>query len=991
MIHTEKAFEEAIEKSLIENGGYIKGNPADFSRELALDRKNLFDFLRESQPENWKKSETYHGAEAEKKVLQRLYKELDNRGALDVLRNGFTDYGVKYKMAFFQPVSGLNPETQRLYELNRLTVTRQVKYSKKNEKSIDMVLSLNGLPFATIELKNLFTGQDVNNAKKQYIEDRDPRELLFQFKKRALVHFAVDTDQVYMTTRLEKENTRYLPFNKGYNKGKGNPPNPNGCKTAYLWEEILKKDSIMDILGRFMHLQIETYTVDGTSYKKEKMLFPRFHQLDCVRKLIADVEDNGSGKNYLIEHSAGSGKSNSIAWLAHRLSNLHNNKDEKIFNSVIVVTDRRVLDKQLQDTIYQFDHKMGVVQKIDKNSNQLAEALKSGTPIIITTLQKFPFVIDKVGELKSSNYAVIIDEAHSSQGGEASKDLKRVLTLSNLDKAAEEDKEESETGEDKIRDLMDARGPQTNLSFFAFTATPKQKTLEVFGIKNSDGKPAPFHLYSMRQAIEENFIMDVLENYTTYKTFFKLSKEIEDDPKLNKKKAKRAIARFVSLHPYNLAQKTEVIIEHFRNFTMKKIGGRAKAMVVTSSRPHVVRYKHEFDRYIKEKGYKEIKALVAFTAFTDEDGISWTEADINKFGEKELPEKFNTPEYQLLLVAEKYQTGFDQPLLHTMYVDKKLSNVRAVQTLSRLNRIYPGKEDTFILDFVNERDDILKAFQPYYEETIAEATDPNILYDLKSKLEGTQIFWQSEIDSFCKIFFKSMEYHTKKEHAQLNACIDPAVDRYNAIDEEEKQEDFKHNLATFLRVYSFLTQIIPFQDIDLEKFYAFGRFLLKKIPKRDMSDKLKISDEVALEYYRLQKMSEGEISLQKNETGELQPITEAGQRSTKKEFASLSEIIEILNDRFGTDFTDADKLFFEQIKETMLQDEKLESQAINNSIDNFKYGFKEAFLNKVIERMEQNEDIVAKIMDNISFRDVVEDWMLNEVYHSFSKRNVGRV
>jgi len=519
-----------------------------------------------------------------------------------------------------------------------------------------------------------------------------------------------------MTTKLEGARTKYLPFNLGYDRGAGNPPNPDGYKTSYLWEYIWEKDSWMDILGRFLHLQVEEYKFDGKIFKQESMLFPRYHQLDVVRKLEDDARINGPGKNYLIEHSAGSGKSNSIAWLAYRLSSLHDEADKRVFDSVIVVTDRLVLDQQLQNTIYQFEHKQGVVQKIDKDSNQLAESLKSGTNIIITTLQKFPFVLDKIKEISARNYAVIVDEAHSSQSGEAARKLKEVLTLSNLEDAAKKDREktytESDT-EDEIRNSMLSRGPHRNLSFFAFIATPKAKTLEVFGEKDNAGKPVPFHLYSMRQAIEEGFIMDVVKNYTTYKTFFKLSKQIEDDPKINKKKASRAIARFVSLHPHNLAQ-----------VTMKKIGGKAKAMVVTASRPHVVRYKEEFDRYIKEKGYNEIKTLVAFSAFKDEFGLLHRESDINGFGEKELPDKFNTIEYQLLLVADKYQTGFDQPLLHTMYVDKKLSGVKAVQTLSRLNRIYPGKEDTFILDFVNDTQEILDSFQPYYEQTTLTESTP---------------------------------------------------------------------------------------------------------------------------------------------------------------------------------------------------------------------------------------------------------------------------
>jgi type I restriction enzyme, R subunit len=653
---TEIAFEDAITNYLHNNGGYQFGDPANFSRELALDKTVLFRFIQASQPQAWQKLSDIHGLTVESKFIQRLYQELEFRGMLDVLRYGITDYGVRFKLAYFKPASGLNPETLALYNHNILTVTRQVYYSTRNQNSVDLLLSINGLPTATIELKNQVTGQDVENAKEQYSRDRDNHELLFQFKRRALVHFAVDPDEAWMTTRIDGSNTRFLPFNQGYRKGAGNPPNPNGYKTAYLWEKVWEKDSWLDIVGRFLHLEQETITVNGKTVKKENLIFPRFHQLDVVRRLTTDAKTNGAGHNYLVQHSAGSGKSNSIAWLAYQLANLYNNQDTRVFASVIVITDRRVLDQQLQNTIYQFDHVAGVVQKVDRNASQLAEALTSGTNIIITTLQKFPFVLDKINELPQRNYALIVDEAHSSQGGEAAKKMKEVLTVIDLSLSAKEAGgrygDEDEDEEDWIRKSMLARGKQPNLSFFAFTATPKPKTLEVFGHLNTEGKPEPFHLYSMRQAIEEGFIMDVLQNYTTYKTYFRLTKAIADDPEIHKKKASKAIARFLSLHPHNLAQKTEVIIEHFRQCVMHKIGGKAKAMLVTASRPHVIRYKDEFDKYLKKQSYDDIRAIVAFTAFTDrETGISYTESDINGFGERELPEKFETGDYQLLIVA----------------------------------------------------------------------------------------------------------------------------------------------------------------------------------------------------------------------------------------------------------------------------------------------------------------------------------------------------
>ena len=987
-ITNEKAFEESIEQSLIANGGYIKGDATNFDHGLAIDSKTLFQFIKDTQKETWDSLSTIHGAEVEKKFLYRLNQELDTRGMLDCLRHGITDYGKKFTLAYFKPVSKLNPETQKLYDKNILTVTRQVHYSTKDESSIDMLLSLNGLPVATIELKNPFTGQDVADAKRQYKYDRDERELLFQFKKRALVHFAVDTDVIYMTTRIQGSKTRYLPFNKGYNKGAGNPPNPSGHKTAYLWEAVLVKDSWMDILGRFLHLEVEEKTFEDRKIKIETMIFPRYHQLDSVRRLSADALVSGAGKNYLIQHSAGSGKSNSIAWLAYHLAGLHDKNDKRIFDSVIVITDRIVLDKQLQDTIYQFEHKSGVVEKIDKDSAQLAQALTSGTNIIITTLQKFPFVLDKVSDLPKRNYAVIVDEAHSSQGGESAKKMKDVLSAVDKSEVVSEKTDEDDDIEDEIRRSMLNRGPRPNLSFFGFTATPKAKTLEFFGQKGADGKPQPFHLYSMRQAIEEKFILDVLDNYTTYQTFFQLSKKIEDDPNMNKKKAACAIARFLTLHPYNLAQKTEVMIEHFRQVTMKRIGGKAKAMVVTASREHVVRYKYEFDRYLKEKNYKDIKVLVAFSGTVLLDGIppEYTEPGMNGFGEKELPEKFATAEYQILLVAEKYQTGYDEPLLHTMYVDKRLDGVKAVQTLCRLNRTCPGKEDTFILDFVNKREDILAAFQPYYEQTqLSDVTDPNKLYNLKIKLDSFKVFYQSDIDAFCAVFFKNNALPTKREHAQLNAIVDVAVERFKAIEKEEHRDDFTNTLGVFVRLYAFLAQIMPFQDIELEKFYAYSRLLLKKLPGPDRGERYHLGDEVALEYYRLQKIADGKIQLQNDSGAAIEPISEAGTRKDKDEYARLSEIIKLLNDRFGTDFTEADKLFFDQIEEEMVMDEKLGVQAKTNTIDNFKYGFDDVFIDKLVDRMDQNQDIFNKIMDDKAFATVVKDYLLKRVYKRLSE------
>ncbi|MDX1943195.1 MAG: type I restriction endonuclease [Saprospiraceae bacterium] len=988
-ITTEHTFEAALVQSLLEQGGYTAGNAADYSAELGLFKKEVIYFLQTSQPKRWEKIASIHGADAENRVIQRLYKELDLRGSLDVLRNGFVDYGVRFQMAFFQPASGMNPDALALYDTNFLKVYRQIYYSNKSRNCVDVVLSLNGIPVATLELKNQFTGQDVGNALKQYSSTRDNRELLFAFKKRALIHFAVDQDEVFMTTKLDGNKTYWLPFNKGYNKGKGNPPNPNGYRTAYLWEDILRKDSWMEIVQRFVHLQTEEIEAEGKIYKKEKLIFPRYHQLDAVRSIGKNVLNVGIGKNYLIQHSAGSGKSNSIAWLAYRLSSLHDAADERIFDSVIVVTDRKVLDQQLQNTIYQFEHKTGIVQKIDKDSTQLADALGYGTNIIITTLQKFPFVIDKVKELPQRRYAVIIDEAHSSQGGEASKKMKEVLAAKSLEDATTEDALDDYTGDDFVREQIErsatARGKQPNISFFAFTATPKYRTLEVFGEKDTAGKPKPFHLYSMRQAIEEGFILDVLQNYITYELYFKLTKAIEDDPQLNRKKAAKAIGKYVSLHPHNIAQKTEIIIEHFRDIVSKKIGGRAKAMLVCGSRLHAKRYFENFKSYLKQKGYdKEIKILVAFSGKVIDDnaldGVS--EPQLTGYSEKELPTIFDKDEYKILIVADKYQTGFDQPLLHTMYVDKKLSGVKAVQTLSRLNRTCPGKEDTFVLDFVNERQTILDAFQPYYETTtVTEETDVNHLYDLKARLDQFQIYWENEIDAFANVYFNpATKLNHPKEQKYLYAFTDNAVDRFKAINEEEKKDEFKKGLRTWTNLYAFLSQIMPFVDTEFEKFYAYAKLLQTRLPKRDLSESLHLDDELALEYYRLQKIKEGAIELTKGETGELSGTSEAGLKRAKEEETLLSEIINVLNERFGTDFEEADKLFFDQIEAELLDDETLQMQAKVNKLDTFKYAFEDRFIDKLIGRMDQNQEIFEKILEDKAFGDYVKEFLMKKIY-----------
>ena len=1003
--YKEKAFEAALEHHLTTQGGFAKGDnrehdpqaaPLGYSRATALFPGVFIDFVKATQPSVYAALAKLHGAGTDAVILDDLRKALDGQaGALGVLRHGFKCFGKAIRAAYFAPAHGLNPDTLALYKANVLTVTRQVRYSTRNENSVDLLLALNGIPVATAELKNPMTGQSVQHAKHQYRHDRDPREKLFLFKARTLVHFAVDPDLAFMTTKLDGAKTTFLPFNRGDGTGAGNPQNPGGYKTAYLWEEVWQRDSLLDILARFVHLQVDERVVGGKKIRKEAMIFPRYHQLTCVRLAEADAKVNGAGHNYLIQHSAGSGKSNSIAWLAHRLATLHDDQDKRAFDSVIVITDRRVLDKQLQDTIYQFEHKQGVVKKIDEDSGQLAEALTAGTPIVITTLQKFPFVTEKVGDLPGRRYAVVIDEAHSSQSGEAATELKGVLAADAIKREARSEAQAQGLAdhEEEILKTLARRKRQPNISFFAFTATPKYKTLEFFGRPGPDGKPHPFHLYSMRQAIEEGFILDVLRNYTTYRAYYRLLKVAETDPEVAKSKAAKALARFMSLHPHNIAQKTEVMLEHFRTFTRHKIGGRAKAMVVTSSRLHAVRYKQEFDRQIAEKGFKDVRTLVAFSgAVPDPDlpEVSYTEPEMNRdragraIKERELPERFDTEEYQLLIVAEKYQTGFDQPLLHTMYVDKRLDGVQAVQTLSRLNRTTTGKEDTFVLDFVNNAEDIQEAFKPYYEQTFSgDKCDPAQLYELQGKLDAAQVYHRQEVEDFCQVFFRSRAKQTPADHAAMNALLDPAVGRFNTLSDDEEREAFRGLLTAFRNLYSFLSQVIPFSDSDLEKLFTFVRFLAAKLPARSTGPQYEFDDDVTLKFYRLQKISEGSISLSPGERSTVTGPTAVGTGKDEDPTVELSRLIDLINDRFGTEFKPADELFFDQVREEAADSEELKQAALANTPENFRFVFEKALEGFFIDRMEQNEELFARYMNDKDFRRVVEDSLTQDVYDRF--------
>ncbi|MEB1761060.1 type I restriction endonuclease [Xanthomonas campestris pv. campestris] len=1017
--HTEHAFETAIEFGLLASGVYQMRQPADYDETLALFPADVIGFLKDSQPSRWQQLETLLGVRTQATVLEALTKELEIKGALHVLRHGFKCYGKTLRLAYFRPNSGMNPEAAARYAHNRLTITRQLSFTsvlkrpdgKPRRCVIDVTLAVNGLPMVTAELKNLQTGSRASEAIHQYQHDRDERDRLFAFKQRALVHFAVDPDEAWMTTRLKGRETMFLPFNRGHVHGAGNPPVPGNWKTHYLWDEVLNADSLLDILQRFMHLEIkerQIATDKGVrTVRKETMIFPRYHQLDAVRRLVGHARSHGSGHNYLVQHSAGSGKSNSIAWLAHRLASLHDAHEEKVFHSVVVVTDRRVLDQQLQNTIYQFEHKTGVVEKIDEDTRQLARALSGGTPIIISTIQKFPFIARALARLEADGedvkldtagkrFAVIVDEAHSSQSGETAMTLRGMLNRDGIEAAVaaqlsdEEDDELDEATRAAILREAQKRARQPNLSFFAFTATPKFKTKVLFDTPGPSGE-SPFHEYSMRQAIEEGFIMDVLANYTTYKRFFGLIKQVENDPEVSRKQAAKALTRYMELHPVNIEQVVSVIVEHFRLHVMHELGGRAKAMVVTGSRLAAVKYKLAFDRYIKDNRYDGIRSLVAFSGTVEDPedpSASYTEVAMNDgLAESELPEAFERDDYRVLLVAEKYQTGFDQPLLQTMYVVKKLAGVQAVQTLSRLNRMALGKKRTLVLDFVNKEEDIHKAFKPYYESTpIGENAGPEKLSELQHKLLAPAIFTPADVDAFAQAWYRPKREHSGSDHKQMNAVLDAVVQRFKT-QLEEKQDEFRGLLMAYRNLYAFLSQIVPYQDSDLEKLYTFVRNLMTKLPPADDGKAFVLDDEVSLRYYRMQQLTDGSIDLTQGELYSLKGPTDVGTSRVADEAVSLSSLVEKLNVRFGTDFNEADQLFFDQIKVSAEASEQIKEAAKANNLRDFT-----AYLGRVldelfIERMDGNEEIFSRIMTDREFRSAASEHLAFEIFEK-SRRSL---
>ena len=977
--YTERYFEDHIEERLNQSG-YQSLSPADYDKYACLIPEELLGFIRDSQPEEYRKLEFQHGAQTPEKLLNRIGLQIERRGVLDVLRKGVKDSGCNFNLTYFRPSSGMNPDHQRLHALNRFTLIRQLKYSQRNEqKSLDMALFLNGLPLVTMELKNSLTGQVVTDAEKQYRVDRDSREPLFRFK-RCLVHFAVGNEKVSMTTRLAGGETRFFPFNQGIE----NPVNEDGHKVAYLWEDILQPDNLLDLIENFIHEQEVTEKVydpvlnDVKDVKTRILVFPRYHQLDVIRALKAKIVAEGVGHNYLIQHATGSGKSNSIAWLAHLLTHLYRSPTdtERIFDSVIVVTDRRVLDKQLQETIKQSEQVEGVVHSVDKTSAQLRGFLESGKDIIISTIQKFSVIAETIGALKSKTFAVIIDEVHSSQTGEAARNLRASLSRGIREEDADDDDPEVSDMDARIIREMELRGAQDHISYFGFSGTPKNKTLELFGRRDEDGKFLPFHVYSMKQSISEVFTLDVLQNYNTFKRYFQLVKNADDDKVYETARTLRALTNYVDLQPHSIETKTKIMLEHFIEHTAKTIGSKGRAMLITRSRLHCVRYKLEFDKQMREMNLPYV-CLVAFSgAVHDTDnGEDYTENGMNGLPPGvSISDTFKSPKYRILIVSNKFQTGFDEPMLHTMYVDKRLEGLQCVQALSRLNRVVEGKTDTLVLDFVNEPDAIQAAFQQYYQTTmLAEETDPNRLYDLQRRLEDFNLYNDDTIKRFCLVF-----YDGEQPDELIQAILDEVVERWSDRDEEEREE-FRSALQSYIRLYGYISQLITFTDADLEKLYVFVRSLNKKLPKRDAPDVSDVLSSVDLDSFRMQEIHRDLQLKLESEDSEVPGIGSGEGTIADPEEDLLSHIIQALNDAHQTDFTEEDKVDIAAIHRKVSENESLRQvMEGDNTESNRHYKFGQVLDTILLDFVNNKVELYNKLS-----RPEIKEYLKNRLYRAY--------
>ena len=1000
---SEKGLEALITQNLYMLNGFAERHFSQYNRIQYADEELLFTFLEDTQPKEITKLKTVHGDNFRQRILYLINRKIKDQtvvndtclgGIVNLLRTEITDgqSGIKLKLFFDKPVSSLNAKAAELYSKNIFSVTRQVHYSTQNENSLDLVVFINGLPVITFELKNELTKQNVKDAIRQYKTARDPKEEIFKLA-RCIVHFAVDTEQVWMCSHLRGGNSSFLPFNKGHNNGAGNPPNDAGIKTDYLWKEILTKDSLTNIIQNYVQLteeEVEKILPDGKIKKEriKKLIFPRYHQLDVVRKLLQHAKDNGVGKRYLIQHSAGSGKSNSISWLAHQLVGLFDKTNTNaVFDSVIVVTDRIVLDAQIQKNIKQFEQVQGVVEPIDRGSKHLKEALEEGKKIIITTIQKFPVIAKEMGELSQNSFAIIIDEAHSSTSGNTLRQLNESL-YKEIKKELDEEEENTDTNDALLQIIAQTKKLLSNGSYFAFTATPKNKTLELFGEKYKEGdkeKFRAFHLYSMKQAIEENFILDVLQNYTTYQSYYALLKKIQYDPEYDKTKAQKKLRMYVESHEHAIKIKSELIIEHFMESVIakQKINGLAKAMLVTSSRKNAVKYKKAFDKYLAETN-NPYKAIVGFSGEVDKE----TEQSLNHFSSASIPGEFKKSEYRFLIVANKYQTGFDQPLLHTMYVDKKLGGVNAVQTLSRLNRTAPGKNDTFVLDFANTMDEIKESFDPFYETTIlGEATDPNKLFDLQNALDNFQVYTHVQVQEFSDKIVSNVPVD------QLHIILDAATETFRTTLNEKAQEDFRVKCKSYVRLYVFFAQILPFTNVYLERLYIFLNHLQNKIGREQGEDLAQgILDNIDMDSYRLQREGEFRILLQQGD--ELKPVpTEMRGNVAEPEMEYLSNIVRAFNDKFGTTFTNEDKV--RKMTEDLMQDVMDDKKAVENisvslkkqDLQNAQITFTDVLKEKMLNHIESNFEVFKEYNDNPEFRDFLAGQMFKIMLRDFGKYN----
>lgn len=1002
---SEKRFEQDIETYFL-NHGFRKVLPSTYDKEKMLFSDVLEEFVSTTQPKAWARYTKLYGASAVDKLTRRVNTAISESNVLDVLKKGIKDMGIEIKLCYFKPSSNLNQDLVKLYEGNICGITRQFPYSKNNNNTIDTVLSINGIPLFSFELKDQLKGQDVNNAMRQWKEDRDPKEPIFKFGQRFLCYFAIDLYDAFMTTELKGEYTRFLPFNQGSNGagnpgGKGNPKNDEGYPTSYIWERVFSVDSMIDLIAKFITITEEKEEKNGKSYITKKIIFPRYHQYDVVKKILADVKEKGAGVNYLIEHSAGSGKSNSIAWIAYRLASAFDNDDKYIFDSVIIVTNRIVLDSQLQDTINSFDHKAGLVECITqkKGSRGLVDAINDKKKIIICTIQKFLYAYKDFDELKGRNFAVIIDEAHQGQSGESARTLRS--SLIDVEKEKKAFAEENDMNPDAIEETEEllnilGQGHHENQSFFAFTATPINKTLELFGTSIGDEKKKPFHTYSMRQAIEEGFILDVLSTYVTIKEAFKLITNTEDNPELLEEKAKRALFKYYKQHEFTISQKVDMIMDNFLNNGRKKINGHGKAMIVTDSRQSAVLYYQAVKEYLS-KHPDETKGCGVLVAFSgkvkfDGDDTEYIEAEMNEYpdGKKinsdaKFRKAFKSDDFNIMVVADKYQTGYDEPLLHSMFVDKKLKGVNAVQTLSRLNRTCPFKNDTFVLDFANTSDSIKESFQPFYEETtLVGSSDVNRVYDLRSKLNEFALFNDEDIDKFYAIMKVNSDKKKQDDSAigKLVSVMKPAVDNYADLD-DDKRLLARDTMMKFIRSYGFVTQLVRINDEDLFKDYLYISHLIRLLPKTQYPV-FDLTGKVSLEYAKLKETFKGAIELEK-EGGEVVPGKGAKPAKKSNKTDTLERIVEKVNEKYQDDFSAADKVALDSVFQMLMGDpvvkKKLTEYAKTNDAQMFiKSIFPKEFERVLVECYTKNDDAFQRLLGNDQFQKAVMDIMAKELY-----------